>query len=284
MSRRPWLPAQTGLRTQAGLLPQRTAAALRVGAWPDFVIIGGQRCGTTSLYDYLTQHPEIAPAARKEIHYFDNHYDRGPAWYRAFFYRASVHRLFSPCLTGEATPYYLFHPHAAARLAADVPAAHLIVMLRNPIDRAYSHYLYEVRLGNETAPFAEAVAREAERVRTTPGELQPAGTYDPAHQHFSYLSRGVYVQQLRTWERHFARSQMMIIISEAFFAQPGQALAKCLAFLGVQDTNWQPPRFEKRNYHGPYEGISLPLRRQLEAYFAAPNQALVDWLGYDPGW
>ncbi|GAB4148985.1 MAG: hypothetical protein Fur0021_09550 [Candidatus Promineifilaceae bacterium] len=279
-----WARVQARLQTQAALLPQRAAAALRLGAWPDFVIIGGQRCGTTSLYDYLTQHREIVPAARKEIHYFDNHYDRGAAWYRAFFYRAAVRRVFGPCLTGEATPYYLFHPHAAARLAANVPAARLIVMLRNPIDRAYSHYLHEVRLGQETLPFAAAAAREAERVQTTVDALQPPGAHDLAHQHFTYLSRGLYAAQLRTWQRYFAREQMLIIISESFFTQPGQALAKCLAFLGVQDTNWQPLHFEKRNYHGPYEGIPLPLRRWLEAYFAAPNQALVDWLGYDPGW
>ena len=284
MSRQAWTRTPGTPLTQLALFPQRAAAALRVGAWPDFVIIGAQRCGTTSLYDYLTQHPQIAPAARKEIHYFDNHYDRGSAWYRAFFYRAALRRLFAPCLTGEATPYYLFHPHAAARLAADVPAARLIVMLRNPIDRAYSHYLHERRLGQETLPFAAAVAQETERVQTTAAALQPPGAYDQAHHHFTYLSRGLYAAQLRTWEQHFARSQMMIIISESFFTRPAQTVAECLAFLGVQAANWQPPRFEKRNYHGPYPDIPLPLRQQLAEYFAAPNQALADWLGYDPGW
>ena len=271
-------------RQRLALAPQRAAAALRWGAWPDFVIIGAQRGGTTSLYDYLTQHGEIVPALRKEIHYIDNHFDRGPAWYRAFFYRAALRRLFTPCLTGEATPYYLFHPHAAARLAATLPSARLIIMLRHPIDRAYSHYLHEVRRGHETLPFATAIAQESERVQNTAGELQPPGAYNLAHHHFTYLSRGLYAAQLQTWQQHFARSQMMIIISESFFAQPGQTLAACLAFLGVQDTAWRPPRFAKRNYHGLYEEIPPALRRQLESYFAAPNQQLVDLLGYDPGW
>ncbi len=271
-------------RQRLALLPQRAAAALRLGAWPDFIIIGAQRCGTTSLYDYLTQHPRIVPALRKEIHYFDNHFDRGPAWYRAFFYRAALRRLWASCLTGEATPYYLFHPHAAARLAADVPAARLIVMLRNPIDRAYSHYLHEQRLGLETLPFAAAVAQETERVQTSAAALRSPGAYDAAHHHFTYLQRGLYAAQLQTWQQHFARSQMSIIISESFFAQPARALVETLTFLGVADTTWQPPHFARRNYHGPYQDIPRPLRRQLEAYFAAPNQALADWLGYDPGW
>lgn len=273
-----------GWQARLPMMGQRLAMGLRLGTWPDFVIIGAQRAGTTSLYDYLTQHAEIAPALRKEIHYFDNHFDRDHAWYRAFFYPAALRRLFWPTVTGEATPYYLFHPHAAARLAATLPHARFIVMLRNPVDRAYSHYLHEVRRGYETLPFAQAIAQETERVRVSAAALAAPAAYDPAHHHYTYLQRGLYAGQLQVWQQHFARSQILIIISETFFAQPSQALADCLAFLGVRDLDWRPSHFVKRNFHGNYAAIDPPLRRQLEAYFAPHNQQLANFLGYDPGW
>ena len=271
-------------QTRLLMLRQRAAQAAHLGAWPDFIIIGAQRCGTTSLYDYLSQHPSIQPALRKEIHYFDNHFDRSPAWYRAFFYPAALRRPFRPCLTGEATPYYPFHPHTPPRLAATLPRARLIVMLRNPVDRAYSHYLHEVRRGHETLPFAAAVARERERVNIAPATLADPAAYDPAHHHFSYLQRGHYATQLQAWRQHFAPAQMLIIISESFFAQPATTLAAALAFLGAPDPDWRPAQFARRNFHGNYEDIPPALRHQLEAYFASHNRQLAHLLGYDPGW
>ncbi|MEJ2557594.1 MAG: sulfotransferase domain-containing protein, partial [Anaerolineae bacterium] len=117
---------------------------------PDFLIIGAQKCGTDSLFRYLGGHPCIKLASSKEAHYFDLKFDKGINWYRSHFplipYKYSVKRLRKQDLiTGEATPYYLFHPHAPGRAAAIVPHVKLIVLLRNPADRAYSHYNHEVK-------------------------------------------------------------------------------------------------------------------------------------------
>ena len=134
---------------------------------PDFVILGAQRSGTTSLYDWLSDHPAVVPATRKEVHYFDLHYDRGLGWYRAHFPMGhGAH------LTGEATPYLLFHPLAPDRVARDLPpTTRFVVLLRHPVQRAVSHYWHERRMGTESETLAVAVAAEEQRLAGADGQV-----------------------------------------------------------------------------------------------------------------
>src|SRR5229473_3108964 len=155
---------------------------------PDFVIIGTQRGGTTSLYNYLAEHPSIGAASIKEVHFFDtSHYKQGLAWYRAHFppfvqkyYTQHVQK--QAFITGEASPYYLFHPFAARRMANSLPHVKLIVMLRNPVDRAYSHFYHELEGGHETLPKGTVLDIEERRLlRGYSGRLQTnAGISQPA--------------------------------------------------------------------------------------------------------
>jgi len=166
----------------------QATAGLRAG--PDFVIIGSKRGGTTSLYNYLLQHPSVQPLFPgrqriKGVHYFDSQFARGPRWYRSHFpLQARGRHLARPWLrqavAGEASPYYLFHPLAAERLARQVPDVRVIVLLRDPVERAYSHYKERVRNGGESLTFDEAIAAEpgrllgeAERITREPGYLSP---------------------------------------------------------------------------------------------------------------
>src|SRR5215470_750369 len=130
---------------------RRATASAR--ALPDFLIIGAQKAGTTSLYAYLTAHRDVRPAGRKEVHYFDLGFtagaELGEGWYRSMFpLRARLaldgRRTGRPVRTGEASPYYLFHPAAPQRAAALVPEARLLVLVRDPVERAWSHYRHEV--------------------------------------------------------------------------------------------------------------------------------------------
>ncbi len=136
---------------------------------PDFIIIGAMRGGTTSLYSYLTEHPNIGPAYMKEVHFFDVYFHKGLPWYRAQF-PSTVQKYYTErvqkqnFITGEASPYYLFHPHAPRRIARLLPHVKLIVQLRNPVSRAYSHYYHEVNGGHEKLSFAEAIDREEDRI------------------------------------------------------------------------------------------------------------------------
>ena len=123
---------------------------------PDYLIIGAQKCGTGSLYRYLNQHPRIKSGITKEVRFFDKYYNRGINWYRVFFpFKDLLGRKY---LTGDATPRYLDHPHAPKRVKEIIPNVKFIVLLRNPIDRAYSMYNMRVSRGRETHSFEESLA------------------------------------------------------------------------------------------------------------------------------
>jgi hypothetical protein len=128
---------------------------------PDFLIVGAAKAGTTSLYNYLIQHPKIDGAVRKEVHYFDRDYDKTIDYYRSCFPSLSQP---NDHITGEATPYYLFHPYAPERIHKTMPFTKIIILLRNPIDRAYSHYNFTVRYHGDPLTFEEAVEKEEERL------------------------------------------------------------------------------------------------------------------------
>ncbi|MBI2955804.1 MAG: sulfotransferase domain-containing protein [Acidobacteria bacterium] len=265
--------------------PRRATSSFRL--LPDFIILGAQRSGTTSLYQYLSQHPCVGRAYQKEIHFFNQHYGRGVGWYRAHFptvaYKTVVearqrHRM----LTGEATPYYLFDPRAPRRIRTLLPAAKLIVLLRDPVERAYSHYQHSCLLGQESLSFEEAIAREPERLR---GErermLADESYYSLNHQRYSYRARGIYVDQLQEWMSLFPRQQFLVLDSTELFEQPAAALQKTLAFLGLPP--WQPNAFPVFN-RTDAAAMNGATRERLEEFFAPHNRRLRDFLGAEFPW
>jgi hypothetical protein len=254
---------------------------------PDFLIIGAQRCGTTSLYRYLAKHPCVAPSFTKEVHFFDNDFVRGEGWYRAHFptalsayYSQRIRRC--PFVTGEASPYYIYHPHAAKRVAAAIPKVKLVALLRNPVDRAYSHYHHEVRGKAETLTFEEAIERETDRLSPDIERMSHDEHYmGYNHNHFSYLSRGIYVDQLKTWLQFFAPEQMLILRSEDFYRQPAEILGRVLDFLRLP--GWEPRNYKRHN-PGRYPRMDTETRRRLAEYFKPYNRELYNLLGTDFEW
>jgi hypothetical protein len=264
---------------------RRLTSALR--ALPDFLIIGGQRCGTTSFYNQITRHPTVARAFRKEVHFFDQAYGRGAGWYRSNFPLRLGQGIAgrvrgTKALTGEASPYYIFHPHAARRAARLVPRARILVLVRNPVDRAHSHYHHEFRLGAETLPFAEALETEARRLDGEEQRMLEDETYVSFnHQHFSYVARGRYVDQIERWLAVFPREQVLVLASEDFYADPPGMVGRTLEFLGLPA--WQPAG-RRRDNEGRYGGLDSGLRRELAQRFTADNRRLYALLGRDLGW
>jgi hypothetical protein len=238
---------------------------------PDFLIIGTQRGGTTSLYNYLAAHPRVAPATRKEVHYFTLFCDRGVDWYASNFPRS---RGIRKRMTGEATPYYLFHPEVPGRVRDVCPDAKLIALLRNPVARAFSHYRHERRLGEETLSFEEAIAAEDGRLSGDP-------FIDGSHQHYSYLARGRYAEQLRNWWKTFPREQMLVLKSEDLFADPETSYGRTLDFLGLARHRLRS--YERYNV-GEVEGMGSEVRARLSEYFRPYNEELYELIGGDMGW
>jgi hypothetical protein len=254
---------------------------------PAFVIIGAQKGGTSSLYHYLGQHPHIAPALDKEVHFFDHHFARGMDWYRANFatswYRDCSKRWYGhDIITGEASPYYLFYPHASERIASTLPTVKLIAMLRHPVNRAFSHYYHQVEAGRERLSFEDACRAEPERLDGEINKIMQNPCYESFnHTHFSYLSRGIYVDQLQAYKRHFPDEQMLILNSERFFADPAAGTRQVIKFLGLPDV--QIRDFQARNTRR-YPAMSPQTRTYLIDYFAPYNQKLYDFLGTRFDW
>lgn len=247
---------------------------------PHFLIIGVQRGGTTSLYDYLTQHPKIAAAKRKEVHYFDLNYMKGPAWYRAQF--PWWRRVRPGTITGEASPYYVFHPAVRDRVKEALPAARLILLVRDPVDRAYSHYHLALRRKHEELPFAEAVQAEPSRLEGEAEKLLDPAYESFAYQHHTYVSRGHYAVQLRHWLEVFEASQIRVIGSEEFFADPAATLATTFDFLGVKP--FELESFPHRNLGGYSDDMDPSTKAKLIEHYRPHNEALYELIGRDLGW
>jgi hypothetical protein len=261
---------------------------------PAFLVIGTHRGGTTSLQRYLDRHPCVLrnfPRAQdvKGVRYFDENFFRGVDWYRSHFataaYRRYMGRLHGgPVLSGDASPYCLFHPAAAERASRVVPEAKIIVLLRDPIERAYSHWKRERRNGREPLErFEDAVAAEPDRLR---GEveriLSDERYYSYAHENFSYISQGLYLDPLRQWLDRYPRERVFIASSERFREDPERVYLEVLEFLGL-------PAFPLRdaarlNADPAGRELDPELRRALSARVAPHNRRLEAYLGLELGW
>lgn len=245
---------------------------------PDFIVLGAQKCGTTSLFSWLSAHPRVRPPSRKEVHFFDTQFLNGKQWYMRHFPPPEP-----DTWTGEASPYYLPHPLAPGRIAATCPNARLIVALRNPIDRALSHYHHIRRTRLEPLSFPEALALEPLRLEGEEEKLCRDPRYHSLnHRRFGYLARGLYADQIQRWLRHFPREQIHIFLFEDLCREPGRVLTEVEDFIGLP--RWVPASFPAQNGGGRYPPMHPKLRATLAEFYRIPNQRLAALLGRDPGW
>lgn len=269
------------LRTKGGdlLAPLRPVLTRGERMLPSFLVIGTKRGGTSSLYDWICRHPQVAPCrTRKGTHYFDVNHGRGFAWFRSGFERPHPDWL----VTGEASPYYLFHPLAPQRIARELPDAKLLVVLRDPVDRAWSHYQCEVALGCEDLPVDTALAREEERLAGEVERMRSEPGYESFElRHHSYLARGRYAEQLTHLYSLFPPEQVLVLRSEALLAEPHGQLANVWDFLGLDQVRLTDlPRLKA----GRYGDLPAGTRRWLERYFAPHNQRLYTMPGVGFTW
>jgi hypothetical protein len=253
---------------------------------PDFLIVGAQRCGTTTMFKTLVQHPDVVrPFLRKGIHYFDKAYWRGERWYRGHFplvvttmLRGHGHR----AITGESSPYYMFHPLARQRLASDLPGVKLLVLLRDPVIRAYSAHSHEKARGYEDLDFEAALAAEPGRIAGERERLMADPGYDSFHwQHHAYVTRGQYIEQLRALEQLVGRERMCVVDSGDFFVDPEPVFDEVREFLGL--TPCSDIVFEQHNAR-QRSPLDDDLRRRLMDHYAPYDEELAAWWGRTPSW
>ena len=238
---------------------------------PSFLIIGAQRSGTTSLYRYLCTHPDVRPALRKEIHYYDFKFAKGRAWYGAHFPLGAFPRRVRR-QTGEASPYYMVHPLAPARAQAHNPRLKIIAILRDPVERAYSHYHKNRAQGRERLSFEDAIDAEAERLAACDARLRQAPHYYcDNHHHFSYLDRGRYGHYLGKWLKHFPGKQMLVLAAEELFADPNGVANETFAFLGLARHELGAVRAHNK---ARYPAMPAGTRTRLQRHFDDDRERL----------
>ena len=256
----------------------RKATASR-RALPDFVVIGGQRCGTTSLFESLSQHHDIEPSFSKEVHYFDLFHERGLDWYRAHFPLASR---MSGSVCFEATPNYLSSVHAPGLMHAVMPDTKMIVLMRDPVERTHSSWKLRVYEGSDDRPFVKAVEEELAGVTVTYEDV-----LDDRRQHmaramrWSYVEKSRYAEHLTRWFEVFDRDQFLILESEALFANPADGLASIEAFVGIDH---DPTVTLPRSNFTAASSIDPPVRQYLTEYFAPHNERLTELTGLTFTW
>lgn len=259
-------------------------ATWRIRPLPDFIIIGTQKAGTTSLHAYLSQHPQFLKPYEKEVHFFDggldpsiDNYKKGQAWYRAHFpfrKNGSASRVF------EASPLYIFNPLVPGRMFNLLPQARIIAILRNPTDRAISHYFHEKQRGYESLPIMEALLEEERRLESAI-RLKDYKNYSFIHH--SYKSRGHYSEQLERYLKFFPRQQVLILNSEEFFHDQHNILRQVTDFTGV-DSDFKVKDSHPRNVAKNKEQVSAEVYQYLNNHFKPHNEALYELLGKDFGW
>ena len=245
---------------------------------PDFIIAGAQKSGTTSLYAYLIEHPQVQLPVRKELRFFDNNFQAGENWYRMHFPFKPMGKEATKTLCGESTAYYMCYPHAAKRIAETIPSVKIILLLRNPVDRAFSHYQLNLRRGIEPLSFDDAIAAESMRLEQDRDRMLEDSSYCSfAHEKFSYLARGRYAEQLVRWRSFFGNEQLLVIESSEFFKDTEAVYSEVLKFLGLPEA--APAHFGNR-FPGKYKiRMSDVTRERLEDYFLPHNEQLYTMLG-----
>lgn len=263
-------------------------ATSSVRVLPGLLICGGQRCGTTSMYQALAQHPTLfRPVWRKGVHYFDMHDEKDLDWYRARFptqwqLDRAAKRHDTRALAFESSPYYLFHPLAAERIAAELPDVRVLILVRDPVERAYSAHAHELARGFEDLDFAHALDAEDERLRGEDVRLARDPSYrSHAHRHQAYRRRGQYVPQIERFAELLGRDRVKVVDSHRFFSDPEPVHLEVLDFLGVAPRG--RPLFEQHNAR-PRTVLDPAVREELDDYFLPFDVALTPWLGHVPTW
>lgn len=254
---------------------------------PDFLVIGAQKAGTTSLTGYLDRNPAAWITPGKETGFLSGP-RRSANAYRAFFPTAWTRRSMSRragrrVLLGEGTPYDLFHPRAAEEAVRILGRPRVVVLLRDPVARAHSHHRHCVSLGLEELGFEEAIAAEPERLAGEAERLRRDPTATSHHlRHHSYVARGHYAGQLRRWRDAIGADRVHVELSEALFASPEEPLRRIEAFLELPAGKIDDFGHRNRGAGGP--PISKRIESELRSFYSASNQELAELLGHEPPW
>jgi hypothetical protein len=245
---------------------------------PDFIIVGVQKSATGSLRKYINQHPQVVWAKQSEVHFFDKNFAKGLQWYKDYFpKRPSSHHLL-----GEKTPAYMPNPQVPERLFSLFPKTKIIMILRNPVSRAYSHYQFNIARKAEHLSFEEAIDAEPKRTDGEERKLRRDSSYiSRTFMRYSYLNLGIYVDQIKRWYAYFPKEQILILTLDDLAKDPQRVVNEIFAFLELPPCDNIQFGNSKETY---YEPMKPETRQRLVEYFRPYNQQLRELLNRDFAW
>lgn len=236
-------------------------------ALPDFVVIGVPKSGTTSMFQYLAGHDQVLPPIQKEIYFFDRYHDKGQSWYQRFFpLRKELQN--RHLITGEASPYYFYGEQVPGRIHKINPQIKLILVLRDPVERAWSHFRHNVKHGVEPRSFADAIHAEINGER--PQEIR-----------FRYLENGRYADFVDSWNDQFDSSQLLVLESAKFFGETHSSMNRVAEFLNIRP--FPTSEFSAANVGSGSSEIPQQESKLLAEHFADSNHRLIQQLGNEFG-
>ena len=245
---------------------------------PDFIIVGEAKCGTTSLYNYLENNSMLNSPIKKEIHYFDYKYSKGERWYKAHF---GIKGTLNNVKTGEATPYYFFHPKALSRISKDLPNVKIILMVRNPKDRAISSFYNNIRRNLEPLNnFSDAIIREDKLLATTLEKVKSTD-FDYNHKYHCYMERGLYYKNYERLLKHFDQKNIFVLEFDEFFSDLENQYKGVLDFLKL-DKNQNIEN--KIHNKGSYKEADLAIIKKLDNFYEQPNNEFYKMIGKEFNW
>ncbi|MBE9039618.1 tetratricopeptide repeat protein [Oscillatoriales cyanobacterium LEGE 11467] len=244
---------------------------------PNFIIIGVGKCGTTALSNYLDKHPKVLPSVEKELHFFNRDFAYGKKWYKSHF--PPIPKKRSEFVTGEATPWYFNTLGVEERIFKLFPNIKLILILRNPIDRALSQYNMHIEQGRNLHSFEEEMRAEMKELKDILSSSDPK--LDRTKLEKGCLGRGIYIYFLEKWMSLFPQEQLLILKSENLKNEPALTMMNVFEFLGLSD---HPTLEYKKHNSRSYSPMSNDLRETLSNFFKPYNQKLEDYTNTEFNW
>lgn len=252
---------------------------------PDLIVIGVGRGGTTSLYHYLDQHKCISKSAYDEIGYFDDNYNLGINWYRSMFptifHKKKIISKYGKFLTYEVTPWYIRRPWIIERIHDILPTVKIIAVLRNPVDRTYSHYHMAKRNQIISNSFDKIIDSDINFLNNSKNIQNFNNEYYKEIVQNSFLARGFYAEQLENWFKVFPREQILIISSEELAENTQSTLDLIFKFLNLKPQ--KIPNLKKMNV-AKYPPMSVKTRNKLNKFFQNYNENLFELVGKRFSW
>ena len=245
--------------------------------YPDIIIIGAGKCGTTSLYDYLIQHPRIRKSWKKEVNYFDIPFSKNRFWYRAHFPTVFT-KYVKKCVVIEASPGYLLHPSAARRTKSLIPKIKIIILVRNPTERALSFYNQQLKNKSQSQSFEYAIKNELDFIND--GTIDSILNKDFEHSLGTscILSGGIYSKQITNWLQYFPKERVRIFKTIDLENNTRKVLSDIFEFLEI--SNYEIEDYGKKNV-GNYEPMSKEMKFFLDSFFKPYNDELLSKFGIE---